>query len=355
MMTDEGSASGQVRDISTRETYSADLDTTTTIDLTTPASALQGIYLFIQGYIIPFLLLLGMTGNILSLVVFIRVRKRADASVQYLSTLAVSDTGFIVFIGILDWVSYGLGYVTDGRYAFDFYTHSNATCKFMGFFRRLLEMASAWAIVAFTVERVYIVWFPLKRSRITSNMRLSIIITIWILTIGLSVHRIILNHVYIEFGVAICWFNANPVTQIILFQVDTTIHNYMPSFLICLSNIAILIGIRRSKKSFDSTNKMVAKTDSQDGRLVVSLMLVSTLYVILMTPSSLAATYFFYLMGTGKDVDPILIDSVYYAVTFLDQFTLVNYCVNFIIYGCTLPFFKEEVKRIFRMKKQLSR
>jgi hypothetical protein len=73
---------------------------------------------FTQSYV-------GMLGNILSFVIFIRTRKRADACVQYLSCLALSDTGVVITRGWTGWMNYGLKHITNGSVYFDVFHYSS--------------------------------------------------------------------------------------------------------------------------------------------------------------------------------------------------------------------------------------
>jgi hypothetical protein len=304
------------------------------------------IYLFIQGYIVPGLLTIGIIGNALSLVIFIRTSRRADASVQYLSTLAISDTGFIIFLGVADWLTYGLSYVTNGTHSINLFTYSNTSCNLMGFSRHIWEIASAWAIVAFTLERGYIVWFPLKRAQITSRNRALVITFIWVMAICLSLHRLILNQVYIESSIPTCFYNTSLTIKFSILLFDTVAYNYLPCVCICLVNVFILFGIRRARVALVYK---VSRKENQDGRLIISLLLLSTFYVIFMTPVSASVTYYFYYLKTTDVIDPKYQEMLFYILTFLDQFSLLNYCTNFIIYGCTLPFYRKEAGRLLRV------
>jgi hypothetical protein len=90
----------------------------TTLSKSPPEFFIKRLLDFTQGYIMLGVLSLGIFGNTLSVIVFFRVRKRADATVQYLTCLATSDTGVILFLGITDWLAIGLNYVTDGKHSF---------------------------------------------------------------------------------------------------------------------------------------------------------------------------------------------------------------------------------------------
>jgi hypothetical protein len=245
----------------------------------------------VEGYIFPLIFLFGIFGNTLSFVVFIWSRNTADASLQYLAFLAVADTGVILTLGLEHWLTYGLDYITGGAVSLSMFTNSDFWCKFLSMILHVFECTSAWLIMTFSLERAYIVWYPLKRSYITQRRRLTIIIMIVLLTICFSIHRLVLLNVYVESdvdgGTKWCFYTVTPALGFWIYQWDTGMHNYVPIPLIITANIAILIGINRAKHSFNSKMKTTHKT-KQETRVVLSLFLVSTFYIIFMLPASVS-------------------------------------------------------------------
>jgi hypothetical protein len=100
-------------------------------------------------------------------------------------------------------------------------------------------------------------------------------------------------------------------------------------------------------------DKTVTTTESremQDRKLLLSLMLISTFYIIFMMPSSVSFTYILYLQQDLTQVDPYSLELLYYYARFCDTFSMLNFCLNFIIYGSTLPFYQEEFWNMFKPK-----
>jgi hypothetical protein len=84
-----------------------------------------------------------------------------------------------------------------------------------------------------------------------------------------------------------------------------------------------------------------------DGKVILSLMLVSSLYVIFLTTPSAMWTYWAGPLKNGNR-DPKYSEFIFYVAYMLNQVSVMNYCCcNFIIYGCTLPFYRQEVKNVF--------
>jgi hypothetical protein len=294
--------------------------------------------LFIEGYIIPFVLIFGISGNIFSFIIFIRSRKRGDAPVQYLSCLALSDNGVILSLGVPHWFNYGLDYLTDGKYSYDLHSYSNVSCKMIISSWHVSGCISAWVIVAFSIERAFIVWFPLKRAQVTKRKRSAIIGVICFMAICVSIHRFVLAKAHVTFSVDACWYTEDPLLIFLLWQIDSLFLTYLPCCFIILANVCILVGLIRSRRSV--SGKVTGQ--GQESKTIVSLMLISIFYIIFMLPASVSFSYQLYVTIFPYDVNFLV--SLNYIVTFFDEFSMFNYSFNFIIYGCTLPFYRQEAR-----------
>jgi hypothetical protein len=301
---------------------------------------------FVEGYIIPVLLATGILGNSLSFIVFIRTRRRAEAPVQYLSLLAVSDTGVILILGFSHWLTYGLPYITNGIVSYNPFTLSKFSCKFLAFVLHVSECTSAWMIATFSVERAFVVWYPLKRASITTKRRAIIIAVECSLAIIISVHRLWLMQTYVVEGIDACFYLTDTFW---LWQYDTLMHNYLPCLMIVIANTIILTGIRRAKTSL--TSKTHSTKTIQESKVLISLFVVSTLYVVFMIPASCSFTYFNFVLES-RNYGSSSLNLIHVIVTFFDQFSMLNFCFNFVIYGCTLPFYREEIKKMFTSRCQ---
>jgi hypothetical protein len=309
---------------------------------------LMKIVSFMEGYIILVILVAGIIGNVISIVVFVRTRHRQDATVQYLSVLSVSDLVVLIVYGFLtSWLTSGLRQITKGSYFINLWLLSNISCKLLPFLSHVFECLSAWVIVAFSVERAFVVWFPLKRLLITPRKRTLLILMLFIISTGTSIPRLVWFEVYFN-HFYICFYYVPSFTRVVLYQIDICLYNYIPSCLIFVSNIIILIGIGRSK--FDAKEKS-SKSTTQDLKVIVSLLSVSTLFVILLTPASAAWTYYA-LALRATVVDAKYVKFLQYLGKFLSQVSHTNYCINFIIYGCTLPFYREELKKFCKKSRR---
>lgn len=113
----------------------------------------------------PFVLTtLGIVGNILSILIFLSPRYRRQSSHFYLLSLALSDLCFLVINLIED---------TFRNHNEMFQSQINVLdrsptfmCISAQYVRNSTRLLSSWIIVSFTIERLLVVFYPLKRADI---------------------------------------------------------------------------------------------------------------------------------------------------------------------------------------------
>ena len=109
---------------------------------------------------IPMVILLGIIGSSLSLCVFIFSHMRAHSSTVYLGYLNVVDIGFLCSLipAWLGWVNIDLFF-------------RNGWCQMTVFSNYLFSFLSVWTVVAFTVERFIVVYYPFKKPIMCTRRR----------------------------------------------------------------------------------------------------------------------------------------------------------------------------------------
>ncbi|CAH1790525.1 unnamed protein product, partial [Owenia fusiformis] len=110
-------------------------------------------------YVIPILVILGCTGNYLSLLVTRRRRMRQLPICAIISVLACADSGVLLFSGVRYWIGKVSGY--------DLKMLSNVTCKiFGGFVYHFVRHYASGLVVLIAATRTIVVFMPLKTSSI---------------------------------------------------------------------------------------------------------------------------------------------------------------------------------------------
>jgi hypothetical protein len=306
-------------------------------------SYMKRIIGYTQFYLMFVVLVVGMFGNILSFVIFMKTKKkRTDPSIVYLTSLSLSDNAVIICRGWMEWANYGLKHISKGAFYFDLYRHSTFSCKIVPFIQHATMCISAWIIVCFSVERAYVVWFPLKRAAITPNIRKRVLYILCLVSTLAAVHRLVLFGI-IDGNPKYCFYTIEPTIGTIIYQIDTALYNYLPCTTIFMANILILVAIFRSRGQ--DLRRSTHKT-STDGRLLLSLMLVSTTYVLLLMPYPTLFTYVIFNKQNFSEEYGVYLGDMLRIIV---HTSTLNYCINFIIYGCTLSFYREEATKMFRI------
>ncbi|XP_056395064.1 growth hormone secretagogue receptor type 1-like [Hyla sarda] len=119
------------------------------------------------------LFLLGVTGNLITILIFKRYRDMRSTVNMYLSSMAVSD--ILIFLG-LPFDLYRI-------WKYKPYIFGNFVCKFLVYLSETCTYCSVLHITTVSVERYLAICFPLKARIMITKKRVKIIIVVlWILS-----------------------------------------------------------------------------------------------------------------------------------------------------------------------------
>lgn len=121
---------------------------------------------FFHAYYIPFIILLGFVGNLLSCVVFLNTHLKMRSSSYYLAALATADFGFLVAL-LCVWLNNAIGWRVFNK---------DGWCEILVYISAVCSSLSVWLIVAFTVERFIAVQYPLHRPHMCTIARAKTIV-----------------------------------------------------------------------------------------------------------------------------------------------------------------------------------
>lgn len=123
---------------------------------------------FFHLYYIPSIILLGLVGNLLSCVVFLKTHLKLRSSSYYLAALATADFGFLISL-LLVWLNSTVGWRVFNK---------DGWCETLVYVSAVCSSLSVWLIVAFTVERFIAVQYPLHRPHMCTVARAKTIILV---------------------------------------------------------------------------------------------------------------------------------------------------------------------------------
>ncbi|XP_060878620.1 FMRFamide receptor [Metopolophium dirhodum] len=233
---------------------------------------------------------LGSLGNCISVLVFFGTKLRKQSSSYYLSSLAISDTLFLLIqlMPVLSKVGIGI-------------YHMQGFCQFFVYLAQICSFISVWLVVVFTSERFIAVRYPLHRSVICTVYRAKIVLSI-LITFALIVHipylvisgpndRVLANNsTTTECSLNFSWYELYTWLN----YADVLMNMMIPFFLIVIFNSMIcqsvcrLARIRRTMTLHPSRRRQSTSQNSQHTsqiKVTEMLLVVSTVFLCLNLPS----------------------------------------------------------------------
>ena len=130
-----------------------------------PFSADTGLRFY--AYLTPFIIIIGIFGNTVSLII---LRKRALRNLSaslYLKAICISDTGVLLTYVLLDWLHKGLSLWPGGAKVS--LVNISGFCQSFLFLSYTFRIISVWLIIVFTFERYVAICHPLQRRLICTR------------------------------------------------------------------------------------------------------------------------------------------------------------------------------------------
>jgi hypothetical protein len=134
---------------------------------------------------------IGFIGNLLIIYVFTHRRYRLNSSNVYLLCLAICDTCFLVIhlfedtIRTLEDIIYE-NLIFHEKFKLNITDRYVTTCFMVNYLRYILRFISAYIIVTFTIQRAYIVYFPLRNKFKSKKSAWYTVVVILIISIFLN-------------------------------------------------------------------------------------------------------------------------------------------------------------------------
>ena len=270
------------------------------------------------------------------MVIFYKRRHQDKASAVYLSVLAVADLiNCALGISILN-ILWG----TQHELA-----SSHSGCKVLLYAWFLGSLMSSWVVIAFSVERCLVIWWPLRMKPIMASSKprcwslFTLAMVVQIFAISRAYYAIRVEAVLGPGRIMSCGYSDEmPVHYRPIYMMTIMIaHAALPCVVIFIVNILILLGVQRSKMALKSNKEM---------RCIRNLLVISSVFFFTMAPYSAVRMYSLTFQVIGVRLSPsqagFNADMDVYMVTL----TMVNYCVNPVIYTFSLDFYRLELKRL---------
>lgn len=293
-----------------------------------PKSSSVDISTKVSYVTVPVFGVLGLTGNILTIIIMRSKYFRMSTTGVFLTALALSDTTFILIS------PFTKTFVKD-IFRQDPKALTEAGCKAFFFIFRSAKICSSWYVVIICLERFLVIWFPLQAKVICRRQIAVVFVTIitgcififdgvWTITTDIVNGNCIPNVV-------------TPSTQDVAAAfviAGTAIFNIIPTCVLLLFTPMSIFKLFRQV----SFRRQISTTDRNEDAYRVTRMLLAVIiaYIVLVTPISVAHSVAFFNgenIFTSKSPDFVIFREV------AQTFEQLNYSLNFILYlSCNATF-----------------
>ncbi|CAC5417243.1 unnamed protein product [Mytilus coruscus] len=301
---------------------------------TTKNSMLQspGFIEYFNYVFLPVVTIVGVTGNIFTIIVMRSTRFSKTTSSILLIALAISDTIFLII------QPFHKEFVTK-LVGLDVRAFSDVLCKLYFITLKSSKMMSSWFVVGLCIERFVAVWFPLKAKLIVTKR--AVILMISVIVIVIATFNGCWSYAY-KITNGECHhggYNHNSTQEVQLFGgmmlAGLSLYSMIPiPVLVILTTLIIwkLLIQMRDRRS------MTAK--SKDGihiKITVMLIGINIAFILLVFPVSFFQLAAFQSKSHGHANQHIWLKILKKAAQGLEQ---VNYGINFFLYVLTSQQFR---------------
>ncbi|CAH1800935.1 unnamed protein product [Owenia fusiformis] len=302
-------------------------------------------------YMSPVVIVVGVIGNILSFLVtrFTRM-KRYNFSI-YLSALAIFDIGVLVVGLVQQWIFYTFDY--------DIVSVHEWGCKLFESIY-IFTSLSAWMLVCVTIDRVIIVYLPLKAKSIcTKNKTIIVICLVTLFTVGLNLHWIFSVGERLYMGELYTCANKEAFEDFIITYwpwIDAAFASFIPFTILVICNILIVVkllkaGIRRNKQMNASNSNMNDAVKS----MTIMLVVISLLFICFTAPIVVDIAIF--NLNYDQQLTTTLAEDAHDELRWaiVNMLVYLNSAMNFFMYCLSGKKFRESLKDLFCRRKSAMR
>ncbi|XP_052086532.1 FMRFamide receptor-like [Mytilus californianus] len=305
-------------------------------------------------YVTPVILAVGITGNTISLLVFLTKNMRKLSASVYLAALSTADLMALIFYVLVEWIKKGIP-VGSGQVTAPF-LESNGVCQIILFMSYSFRFLSAWLVACFTLERYVGVCHPLKRKDVC-NLR--------------SSKRIVFFAIVVSFVIAsfrpwlseVLYIGPNNVPSCTrrvehtylsfiydcIFGVCIT---FLPFLIITILNTLIIRKLITRNKRHRRV-KIITEESIIRLEFTIILITISFCFIAFNTPYAIIWFKHFLQMSSIRMEDSLYVPTNQNLLIFTKTIFFMNYCINFFLYSITGAYFRKELKMLFTYRSKV--
>ena len=306
--------------------------------------------LYLNLSCVPFLTLVGLIGNTLSFMVMYSPIYNRKSYSYYLRALALSDNLNLIITCVL--MANEASFQMAGERILD--DHTSVTCKISEFMANVIWLVSSWLIVCFTIDRYIAVCHPLQRARLCTekSARISILLVIlgamasqlYVFVYMDRVDRGSKSQCHASKGLRMDYFKLD------IYWFSFTLRFMAPFLVIATCNGLIIFHIKRTRHRRRSLDQ--DKRYRKSNMAICTLYLVCAVFVVTLSPNVIISTAL--LIEVSITNESIMYCKLLVLNTPFQIIRLINYAINFILYGLSGRQFRREFVKLLKCRMRVS-
>ena len=294
---------------------------------------------------VPTIVLLGVTGNMLSVCVMLRRRFRSSSTSVYLVALGIVDSIFLVNnMMVAKWIQIMSG--------IDVRVLSLLGCRLYVYLLYVSKCLGAWLLVSVSCERLVAISKPHKARTLCTKRRAYYTIATLVVVICAIYASVPYAYVIVSEGpLSNCAFNIYfRYTVRFVNVIDFVGYCLIPSVLLFCTNAVLVWKVIQSTRlqktwAFETMSDVNPRRSRgvNTRRLTIMLLAVSLTYLLLTLPM---VSVILYNVFIGKPRNWVDIFTAVYHIN------LCNNALNFVLYCLSGPTFRRELSVMFRCRRE---
>ena len=297
----------------------------------------------IHDYYFPFIVAVGIIGNILSFLVMVQPYNRLISTCVYMACLSVSDTILLIYQGYSIWIlpTFQLHPFVPMHCSWNMYTS-------FGF-----SMIGSLIIVAMTFDKFFAIRFPHKSASFNTPRRAKIVIII--IVIFSAIFNLPQFYVTLLIdGTCMPYARQDVWNQVFMFV--SFVFNAVGIFGALIIMNGFIISAVRGRKKFiqnmadgDKSSAEAKHQRSTERQITIMLLLVSFLYLVLIGPGFI---HFLHWLVIPPDRDPLTHANFVLSYNICQKLFFTNNSINFFLYCISGRKFRNDLFSLFRGKRK---
>jgi hypothetical protein len=308
-------------------------------------------------------ILIGLIGNSITAFVFLQSRFRINSSHVYLLSLALIDSSFLLIHFLEDTIrtyeSIVVDTILDDNFnsfikSLNIVNSNDFICKLISYLRYVIRLISSFLIMAFTLQRLFVVYNPLKNKFKSKKSAWKTVFTIILISLVLNMWVPFLFQIRTNrFNDKYCDNNEKMFIQYFYLNIIYIfLIMILPIFVIIISNLLIIHKTKkdeinrfnllnsysityRNKRLNPKININLSKRLSivaHSKKVSGTLFIISATFCVLNIPY-LITWLFYYKYKNFINVGIIAENYFFIAIKISEIFHVLNFSVNFFIYS----------------------